>query len=81
MPKVANWSAVPRRLYGLAGHPGMFTTGLSVTILFTPTAPVGFGSADGTPPHAAQEPIAMTAAAFSATCFSVSIARLPPTWQ
>ena len=47
----------------------------------TPVAPVGFGAEDGMPPHDAQEPIAMIAAAFSAHFFSVSMAFLPPTWQ
>ena len=28
----ANSSTTPRRLYGFGGHPGMFTTGLSVMI-------------------------------------------------
>ena len=34
-----------------------------------PVAPVGFGSAEGTPPHEAQEPIETTAAALEATSF------------
>ena len=40
----------------------MVTTGLPST-LATPEAPVGFGLVDGMPPHEAQEPIAITAAA------------------
>ena len=59
----------------------MFTTGLSVMSLFTPTAPVGFGSAEGMPPQAAQEPMLMMAPALAETRFSVSMAVFPPTRQ
>ena len=81
MPKVANWRTVPSRLYGFAGQPGRVTTVLPLRICGTPVAPVGFGAADGTPPHEAHEPIAMIAPALAATSCSVSIAFLPPTWQ
>jgi hypothetical protein len=36
--------------------------GLPFTISITPTAPVGFGAAAGTPPNVAQVPTATTAA-------------------
>src|SRR5512138_2194456 len=87
VPNVANCSTVPRRLYGFAGQPGSVTTGFALSFSSAPrtcgapVAPVGFGAADGTPPHDAQEPIATMAAAFSAQRFSVSIAVLPATWQ
>ena len=68
-------------MYGFAGQPGKFTTGLSVTTLFVPTAPVGLGSADGMPPQLAHEPIEITAAASAAALRVVSIAVLPATRQ
>jgi len=76
VPKVANCSTVPRRLYGLAGQPGMFTMGLLRSTSETPTAPVGFGAAEGMPPQDAQEPMAMTAAARPAISFVNSTAVL-----
>jgi hypothetical protein len=54
---------------------------LSFTIASTPTAPVGSGSADGIPPHAAHEPIAITAAAPAATSSSTSSAGLPASFM
>ena len=42
---------------------------------------VGFGSADGMPPHDAQDPIAMIAPALSATSWTISSAVRPPIWQ
>ena len=79
MPKVANCSTVPSRLYGLAGQPGRVTTVLPLSAWGTPTAPVGLGDAEGMPPQEAQEPMAMMAAAFSATRVTVSMAFWPPT--
>src|SRR5437660_3894730 len=65
------------RLYGFGGHPGRFTIGLPVMIESTPIAPVGLGSAEGTPPHDAHEPMAITAAAFCATSFSTCTPGFP----
>ena len=81
MPSVANCRTVPRRLYGFAGQPGIVTTVLPLRIIGAPVAPVGFGSADGMPPHDAHEPIAMIAPALPATSFRMSTAVRPPTWQ
>src|SRR5512141_3281683 len=81
VPYVAYWSTVPRRLYGLGGHPGRQTTVFPSSIRGTPTASVGFGSADGMPPQEAQEPIAMTAPAFPPISFAISMAVRPPTRQ
>jgi len=74
---VANWSTTPRKLYGFDGHPGRFTTVLSGRISCAPTAPVGFGSADGIPPHEAHDPMAITAAALLPTSCRMSMAVLP----
>ena len=41
----------------------------------TPVAPVGLGSAEGTPPQEAQEPMAMIAAALEPTSFRTSNRR------
>src|SRR5215467_6894425 len=65
-------------VYGFGGQPGKFTIGLPVRMESTPTAPVGFGSEDGTPPQDAHDPMAITAAALPPTSFKTSIAGFPP---
>ena len=55
----------------------MFTTGLSVMISSTPTAPVGFGLAACTEPQCAQAPTAKIAAAPSAASRRISCAVRP----
>src|SRR5208282_6430787 len=67
LPMVTYSRTTASRLYGLGGQPGRLMIGLPDTTESTPTAPVGFGSADGTPPQEAQQPIAITAAACAAT--------------
>jgi hypothetical protein len=59
----------------------MQTTVFPSRIRETPTAPVGFGSADGMPPQEAQEPIAMIAPAFPPISFAISTAVRPPIRQ
>jgi hypothetical protein len=59
----------------------MLTTGFPASTAPTPRAPVGFGSADGMPPHDAQDPIATTAPALPATSCTMSIAVRPPIMQ
>ena len=59
----------------------MVTTGLGARISGTPVAPVGLGGVEGMPPQAAQEPMAITAAAPSAHSLTRSRAVLPPTLQ
>src|SRR4051812_26982922 len=81
VPNVANCSTVPSRLYGLAGQPGILTTVFPFRISCAPTAPVGLGAADGTPPHDAHEPIAITAPAWLATSVRISAAVRPPIMQ
>src|SRR3546814_16274186 len=61
-PKVRLCSTVERKLYGLGGQPGTLITAVPGITLWVPTAPVGLGVADFTPPQAAQEPMAMPAA-------------------
>src|SRR5947199_273279 len=48
-------------MYGFGGQPGILTTGLFLTSVSTPVAPVGFGPDEGTPPHDEHEPMATTA--------------------
>ena len=57
------------------------TTVLPLSTIGAPVAPVGLGSADGIPPHEAQEPIATMAPAFSATSLTMESAVLPPIMQ
>ena len=61
----------------------MLTTGmpLGLRISWTGVAPVGLGSADGTPPQAAQEPMAITAAASGAVSLRISSTGLPAIMQ
>jgi hypothetical protein len=59
----------------------MLTTVLPFSTSCAPTAPVGFGSADGTPPHDAHDPIAMIAPALPATSWTMSSAVRPPIMQ
>lgn len=59
----------------------MLTTGLSLKTARTGEAPVGFGPAEGTPPHEAHEPMAMTAPALLATSWMISSAVRPPIMQ
>src|SRR6476469_1343021 len=77
LPVVAYSSTVPKSTYGFGGQPGMFTTGLEWMIESTPTASVGFGPLEGTPPHEEQEPMAMTAAEWLATSLRRSNPVLP----
>jgi hypothetical protein len=58
----------------------MFTTGFC-RISCTEVAPVGLGAVEGMPPHDAQLPMAMTAAASAAHSFTISMAVWPPTLQ
>ncbi len=73
-----SWSRIreprPAGCKDWAGIRARFTMGLPEITASTPTAPVGFGSAEGTPPQEAQEPIAITAAAFEATSFTTCTA-------
>ena len=62
----------------IGGQPAMFTTGLSLTMVDTPTAPVGLGRAAWTLPQCAQAPMAMTAAAPAAASSRISFAVRPP---
>jgi hypothetical protein len=55
----------------------MFTSGRSLISVCTPVALVGFGSAEGIPPHDAHEPMAMMAAASRLTSRSTSSAGRP----
>lgn len=50
-------------LQDCAGQAGILTIGFPFTKSITPTAPVGFGEAAGTPPKVAHVPTATTAAA------------------
>ena len=77
----ANSSTTPSRLYGFGGQPGRLMIALSLMMESTPTAPVGFGSAEGTPPHDAHEPIAMIAAAFDPTSFRTCERGLPASFM
>src|SRR5688500_9346626 len=66
---------------GLGGQPGMLTIGLFLTSESTPTAPVGLTPEDETPPNDAQEPMAITAAAWFATSRRTSVPFLPPSFR
>ena len=57
---------------GFAGQAGILIIGLSLIISCTPTAPVGFGAAAGTPPNVAHVPTATTAALSFATLLRCS---------
>jgi hypothetical protein len=70
-PNEIRWAIVPAIACGIGGQPGMLISGLPETSCETGTAPVGFGSAAGRPPKAAQLPTAITAAA----CSTVSASR------
>jgi hypothetical protein len=65
----------------IGGQPETLTTGLSVMIASTPTAPVGFGLEAWTEPQTAQAPTARIAVAFSADSRSTCSADLPPMVQ
>ena len=81
VPSATNCNAVPRKLYGLAGQPGRVTTVLPSRTVGAPVAPVGLGSAEGMPPHDAQDPMAMMAPASAATSFTIWSAVLPAILQ
>src|SRR5688572_2747679 len=76
-PVLAYSRTVASSTYGFGGHPGMFTTGFDLISESTPTAPVGFGPEEGTPPQDAHEPMEMTAAARAATSLSSVVPFLP----
>ena len=66
----------------MGGQPGMLITlNFSPRISWAPAAPVGLGVAEGQPPQEAQEPMAITAAAWGAVSLKISITGRPPTWQ
>src|SRR3546814_8945032 len=77
--KVRMCSTVERKVYGLGGQPGTLITAVPGITSWVPTAPVGLGVADCTPPQAAHEPMAMTAAAPAAASRTSSTWVFPPT--
>jgi len=66
---------------GLAGQPGIVTTGVSANGCGAPTAPVGLGSAAGRPPNEAQLPMAKIPSALAAVVSRISLAVRPAILQ
>ena len=59
----------------------MLMIGLPFRIESTPVASVGLGAVEGIPPHDAQDPIAITAAALLPTSSSTCSAGLPASFM
>src|SRR5512143_2225573 len=77
LPKVRKCASTAVITTGMGGQPGTLMMGLSLTMSLTGTAPVGFGSALGMPPYAAQVPTATMAAAPLAVSTSMSWLLMP----